>query len=286
MSNIVMASPSLLASIKPGPTRRLKGVAHVGAGAPPVSASSEEDEDEEEDEEDEEDDEDSTPEIIEGAYNPADYEHLSVSPEIKEMFEYIQRYTPQVIELETRLKPFIPDYIAAVGDIDAFLKVPRPDGVPDNLGLLVLDEPCANQSDPTVLDLHLRALSKQSSVKQLTVRSIENAEQKAKAIDNWIKNIADLYRAKPPVTVHYVRNMPEISSLMAEWSPKFEEVLRNLHLPSSELDCNLKDYVDIICDAFVSPPYPQALLDIPVYNSRIHSLHLLFSLYLEFKNSQ
>ena len=29
-----------------------------------------------------------------------------------------------------------------------------------------------------------------------------------------------------------------------------------------------------------------ALLDIPVYNSRIHSLHVLFSLYMEFKNSQ
>ena len=32
-------------------------------------------------------------------------------------------YTPQVVELENKLKPFIPDYIPAVGDIDAFLKV-------------------------------------------------------------------------------------------------------------------------------------------------------------------
>lgn len=29
-----------------------------------------------------------------------------------------------------------------------------------------------------------------------------------------------------------------------------------------------------------------AILDIPVYKSRIQSLHLLFSLYSEFKNSQ
>ena len=36
---------------------------------------------------------------------------------------YDPRYSPQVIELETRLKPFIPDFIPAVGDIDAFLKV-------------------------------------------------------------------------------------------------------------------------------------------------------------------
>ena len=33
------------------------------------------------------------------------------------------RYTPQSIELDYKLKPFIPDYIPAVGDIDAFLKV-------------------------------------------------------------------------------------------------------------------------------------------------------------------
>ena len=29
----------------------------------------------------------------------------------------------QTIDLEYKLKPFIPDYIPAVGDIDAFLKV-------------------------------------------------------------------------------------------------------------------------------------------------------------------
>lgn len=35
----------------------------------------------------------------------------------------IYRYTPQSIELENKLKPFIPDFIPAVGDIDAFVKV-------------------------------------------------------------------------------------------------------------------------------------------------------------------
>lgn len=45
--------------------------------------------------------------------------------------------------------------------------MPRPDGKPDYLGLLVLDEPCANQSDPTVLNLQLRALSKQTATKQV-----------------------------------------------------------------------------------------------------------------------
>lgn len=39
------------------------------------------------------------------------------------MFQYIQRYAPQTIDLDTKLRPFIPEYIAAVGDIDAFIKV-------------------------------------------------------------------------------------------------------------------------------------------------------------------
>ena len=41
------------------------------------------------------------------------------------------------IDLETKLKPFVPDYIPSVGSIDEFIKVPRPDGKPDFLGLKV-----------------------------------------------------------------------------------------------------------------------------------------------------
>ena len=39
------------------------------------------------------------------------------------MFGYITKHRPQTIILDYKLKPFIPDYIPAVGDIDAFLKV-------------------------------------------------------------------------------------------------------------------------------------------------------------------
>lgn len=61
------------------------------------------------------------------------------------------------------MKPFIPDYIPSIGDIDAFIKVPRPDGKPENLGFNVVDEPSSNQSDPHVLDLFFRTLSKQTN---------------------------------------------------------------------------------------------------------------------------
>lgn len=45
-----------------------------------------------------------------------------------------------------------------------YLQVPRPDGKPDNLGLLVLDEPSTKQSDPTVLSLWLTENSKQHNI--------------------------------------------------------------------------------------------------------------------------
>lgn len=58
---------------------------------------------------------------------------LQVSKAEKDLFDFIQRYTPQKIELESKFKPFIPDYIPAVGDIDAFIKVtPTSRPLPDS----------------------------------------------------------------------------------------------------------------------------------------------------------
>ncbi|KAK2099560.1 Intraflagellar transport protein 46 [Saguinus oedipus] len=204
------------------------------------------DDDSSETDSDSDDDDEEHGAPLEGAYDPADYEHLPVSAEIKELFQYISslnskvafsdclylpltispRYTPQLIDLDHKLKPFIPDFIPAVGDIDAFLKVPRPDGKPDNLGLLVLDEPSTKQSDPTVFSLWLTENSKQHNITQhMKVKSLEDAEKNPKAIDMWIESISELHRSKPPATVHYTRPMPDIDTLMQEWSPEFEELL-------------------------------------------------------------
>ncbi|XP_063274136.1 intraflagellar transport protein 46 homolog isoform X3 [Prinia subflava] len=248
----------------------------------PATSSEDDDEDDEDSEEDssESDSEEDSEEhgaALEGDFNPADFDYLQVSSEIKDLFEYIQRYTPKTIEIEHKLQPFIPDFIPAVGDIDAFLKVPRPDGKPDSLGLLVLDEPSTKQSDPTVLSLWLTENSKQHNItQQIKVKSLENAEKNPKAIERWIESISELHRCKPPATVHYSRPMPDIETLMQEWSPEFEELLGKVGLPTAEMSCDLAEYIDMIC----------AILDIPVYKSRIHPLHVLFSLFLEFKNSQ
>ncbi|KAM4537486.1 intraflagellar transport protein 46 homolog [Odontesthes bonariensis] len=253
------------------------------AGAQPGGSPNEEEEEEEEEEDsdeddtDDDDDDDEPTEAPEGAYDPADYANLPVSTEVRELFQYITRYTPQTIELEHHLKPFIPDFIPAVGDIDAFLKVPRADGKTDNLGLLVLDEPSVKQSDPTVLSLWLSEETKQHGATELKkVTSVASPQANPRAVDSWVESIGALHRSKPPASVQYGRPMPDIDSLMQEWPAELEEQLGRLQLPPARLGCGLSQYVDIVC----------ALLDIPVYGSRIQALHLLFSLYLEFRDSQ
>lgn len=208
-------------------------------------------------------------------YKESDFANLKVSHEIRELFQYIGRFKAQEIDLETRLKCFIPEYIPAVGDMDTFLKVQRPDGQPDFLGLKMLDEPSLNQSDATVLDLHLRSTSKKKHG-DLVVRSIENAEKSPRDIDRWIKSIADLHRTKPPPQVHYTKAMPDIESLMQAWPEEFEDLLSKCTLPSADLDLSVEQYARVIC----------ACLDIPIHKNVYESLHVLFTLYLEFSSNQ
>mmetsp|Transcript_11079 Transcript_11079/g.28820 ORF Transcript_11079/g.28820 Transcript_11079/m.28820 type:complete len:502 (+) Transcript_11079:65-1570(+) len=208
-----------------------------------------------------------------GMYNPADFENLNVTSEIKELFQYIGRYKPHNIELETKMKPFIPDYIPAVGEIDPFVKVPRPDGKPDSLGLTVLDEPSSSQSDPVVMQLQLRAITKASSHQPVLVRSIEAAEKDPKAIQSWIDSIKELHRNKPQPTVTYSKPMPDVEELMQIWPAEFEEMLDEVKLPTADIDMPLAEYAKLVC----------AMLDIPVHTTVMEPLHLLFTLFSDFK---
>ncbi|GMH35332.1 hypothetical protein BSKO_03200 [Bryopsis sp. KO-2023] len=220
----------------------------------------------------------SSPDGSAATYNAQEFKHLNVSPEVRDLFKYIGRYKAQNIELETKVKPFIPDYIPAVGDIDEFIKVPRPDGKPDFLGLKVLDEPGPLQSDPTILNLKMRQLSKQARTPgmDMDVGCIQHKDDgKDKKINNWIQNIVDLHKKQPPATVMYSKRMPDVETLMEEWPPEVESHLKGMRLPSGDLDVTLEDFAKIVC----------SILDIPTHNSPVESLHLLFTLYLEFKNN-
>ena len=160
-------------------------------------------------------------------------------------------------------------------NITPFPQIPRPDGRDDELGLKRLDEPASIQSDPTVLELQLRAMSKKQQYGDVSVRSIENAEKSPLAIEKWIANISELHRSKPPPQVHYHKNMPEVESLMEVWPDGFEEALSKIPLPPPDLDLTLVEYAKVLC----------AVLDIPVYDNIVESLHLMFTLYSDFKNN-
>lgn len=62
-------------------------------------------------------------ENVVGAYNVKDFATLNVTPEIRDLFQHIERYKPHEVELESTLKCFIPEYIPAIGEMDAFIKV-------------------------------------------------------------------------------------------------------------------------------------------------------------------
>eukprot|EP01029_Cantina_marsupialis_P030311 TRINITY_DN815_c0_g1_i2.p1 TRINITY_DN815_c0_g1~~TRINITY_DN815_c0_g1_i2.p1 ORF type:complete len:398 (-),score=145.49 TRINITY_DN815_c0_g1_i2:79-1272(-) len=220
------------------------------------------------------DDEDDEP-PLEGGYNPSNYAHLDVPAECRDLFQYISRHKPHTIELETKLKCFVPDLIPAVGEIDPFIKIPRPHGKQDLLGLRVLDEPATEQSDPTVTEMQLRALSKKAALEPVVVRSIEDAEKNPREIQKWINSITELHKTKPKPQVHYKKPMPDVEVLMQEWPAEFEEALKDIPVPGANINMELKEYCRVAC----------ALLDIPVYDNIVESMHLLFTLYNEFKTN-
>uniref|UniRef100_A0A8R1HKL5 Intraflagellar transport protein 46 homolog n=2 Tax=Caenorhabditis japonica TaxID=281687 RepID=A0A8R1HKL5_CAEJA len=191
---------------------------------------------------------------------------------------YIDNYKPQEMELRPVLRPFTIEYIAAMGDVDLFIKVPRPDDIDDNVGLTQIDEPPCNQSDATIVDMQIRNAVKDSAVldDEVPVKLLERADQNPDEISKWITSIKELHKSKPAQSVHYRTQLPDIDTLMQEWAPKLESVMKTAKMPPADLDAPLEEYVDICLN----------LLDIPVGKSRIESLHLMFSLLNEFNNSQ
>jgi len=225
----------------------------------------------------------------ENIYNPDVFKNLAVSKEIKDLFTYINKYKPKKTPLLQKLRPFIPEYVPAVGDIDAFLKIPRPNGKDEQFGLgwQVLDEPSLKQTDPAILDQTLKSLGNQENSNQMNfVHSVENAEKNSKRVESWIDEITELNRSKPAQTVTFSKPMPDVESIMTAWPEKTERVLRTSQImPSAEeLDCSLEQYAKMVCTMF----------DVPVYegnqsdsrkpdNQLIQSLHVLFSTYSQFK---
>lgn len=196
------------------------------------------------------------------------------------------RYSAPKYQLKYQLMPFIPDYIPAVGDIDAFLKIIPPEPFTEDsklpefiskLGLEVLDEPCGDQSDPALLHMKLRAASTSSNRAPAPPPSISKS---SKDVEKWISEVQALHADQPyPTMAAQNRTAPDIDALMTEWPSKFEHVLESVGFPNALLDCSLTFYIEIMC----------ALLDIPlppVKNQAdyLFALNTIFNLYLAVKN--
>jgi intraflagellar transport protein 46 len=194
----------------------------------------------------------------------------------------LYRFTPFEIPLDTKLKPFIPSYLPAVGEVDAFLKINRPDNLPEELGLIVMDEPTTKGVDKYILEMELAETTK-CKIDKFNVKSITDAEKKPNEISDWINKINDLQKKKAPTSVEYSKKMPDVESLMQVWPDKEEACLKTIPFPDEKLNISLSNYAKIACN----------MMDIPVHKgegkqskSLIESLHVLFTLYSGFKENK
>lgn len=159
--------------------------------------------------------------------------------------------------------------------------MPRPDGEAEKLGIEVLDEPCLNPEDKTVIEmLFLQVHTISTGNTDMTVEVIENADKKPKEITRWISSVEQLHESRPLPSVQYSKTMPDFDKLMEEWPAEMEGALKNMQFPGPEIDLSTGDYARLICN----------FMDIPAHklaNNRatIESLHQLFTLYIEFRDN-
>ncbi|UMM25708.1 hypothetical protein L5515_005418 [Caenorhabditis briggsae] len=191
---------------------------------------------------------------------------------------FIDAYKAQEVELRPQLRPFSIEHIPAMGEVDLFVKVPRPDDIDDNVGLTQIDEPPCNQSDATIVEMQIRSAVKDMTILDdvVPVKVLENADEKPDQIKKWIADVKELHKSKPPTTVAFKTKLPDTETVMQEIPASFEQLLQKISLPTADLDCSLEEYVDIMLNA----------VDIPVGKSRIESLYVLFATLQEFERSQ
>lgn len=156
----------------------------------------------------------------------------------------------------------------------------RPDNQIDELGTHVIDEPITNGIDPSIFSLEL-AYTLKTKPSHYNIKSIDEAEKNPTKIQNWIEQIANLHKEKVSSSINYSKPMPDIESLMQIWPENFEGSLKGINLPDGNINISLESYSSIVCN----------ILDIPVHKlnsnkSIIEALHVLFSLYSEFKDNQ
>lgn len=163
-------------------------------------------------------------------------------------------------------------------------QIPRPDGRPEEIGLTVLDEPSArHQSDPSLLSLKLRQTLKLGSARgaadpqqsQLQPAAAQQQQQlsgpgaapvvrvarDAQDVQSWIRSIGALHESQAYNSSNLLQlisanaTMPEVERLMQELPAPVEQLINSneVLLPDKDLDCDLDEFVSIICGQLRSP---------------------------------
>ncbi|KAI8823146.1 intraflagellar transport complex B protein 46 C terminal-domain-containing protein [Fimicolochytrium jonesii] len=231
-------------------------------------------------------------------------ESTTLDAELQELFTYIDAYQPQDVDIVQELKCFMPEYVPCIGDIDPMIKVDPPPSTfqPPSLGITTLDEPTPDQSDPAVLDLHLRAHHKSllpntsTPLTPTKIRAIavspSDAPQATKQLNQWIGAITTLHAHTPPVSVAYTHPQPDLDALMQAWPAEMEGAFAAAEgVPDPAVEMDVRMYARLVC----------GLVDVPVYlggagetgkmrgkgkRAHVEALHVLFELYREFRDSQ
>jgi intraflagellar transport protein 46 len=198
------------------------------------------------------------------------------SPELTQLFSLISKFQPGPLELQPHCKPFLPALVPSIGAIDAFIKVPRPDGEQDPLGLSLLDEPTIGCSNPQILRMQLREKFGVVGCNEGDgyIGFIDTPSRNQKALASFLESFDEIQRNRAAPTMAYSYKMPDLEDLMQVWPEEMDGALASLPLPTADMDMTLEEYTKVIC----------AMLDIPVKGNIVESLHVLFSLFQMFKD--
>lgn len=205
--------------------------------------------------------------------------NAATTPELSQVFSLISKFQPPPLEISPHYKPFLPELVPSIGAIDAFIKVPRPDGEQDPLGLTILDEPTIGCANPQILRMQLRekfnVVNSTSNEGDGYIGFIEEPEKNPKSLTSFLESYDDISRNRAAPNMVYSYKMPDMEELMEFWPEELEKAFDSLPLPNAELDLSTEEYIKVIC----------AMLDIPVKGNIVESLHVLFSLYQQFKEN-
>lgn len=220
-------------------------------------------------------------------YNWKQFDNLDSNfpVELKEIMQFVPKYTPQNIDIDYKLQVFIPEFIPSVGDSDAQLKIITPQPLKsfdkaqlndlNRLGLNVLDEP-SEQSEEALLQIKLRSIfAKPLAAPSAIVKS-------PKDFDKWINACGSLHTGR--IHDNFLQQQQtqiNIDNLMSEWPIPIEKKIEACSLPSPHLNCTLSEYVLIMSNLF----------DIPIENVENHydyikALNVLFNLYIAIRNEK